>query len=274
MKSIILASLIYGSFISVLSYCFSLGVKNTKISNFALGSHFNLSYFISYYLYKITKINPYLNLLTVAFIIGIINYSLYRVTLFGNKTHENKITSYIVIFFYMYLIITFGPKLLIWVREYFDLRYIMSILMKECDFRLFDLPGVLYLSLLLVIAIYFFDRIWVNQRESINPSLIWFLSGFMTGLVGGLAPFWFLSSMSLSGHIVVLSMLGGSYLFYKKDPSFSLIGGFIVGFGDILIAVLMMEVFEVRSGEFRALISGSILTIILLTRILSHGNSD
>jgi hypothetical protein len=269
MNNVIIASIVYGCFIGVLSYCYTLTRKRTKITNYTLSSLYIFAYPLSYYSYKIIQNNPYQNILIISLIIGFINIILYKLLNYlNNKTDADFLLSYILFSITLLIVIT-TKYTSTWLRN--QLEFYSGFLIKEADFRFLGVPGVFISSLLLTALLLSVDRVLIQRKTDLNPSLIWFYTGVLSSLVGGLAPFWFQSTPSVySLFSLFCAMLAGSIFFHEFLPSFSFIGGFMAGFLEIVIVVLAQEVGDVSYGEFRFLIPFVFLLIASFRYLQVH----
>ena len=253
MNSVIYASFVYGCFIGVLSYCYTLTRKRTKITNYTHSSIYIFAYPLSYYSYKILRTNPYPNILIISLLIGFINILLYKLLNYlNNKTGAEFLLSYIV-FSITLLIVIIANYSAFWLRNRLDVYG--GFLMKEADFVLFGIPGVFIVAFLLTILILSVDRVFIQRKTDLNPNITWFYTGLLSSLVGGLAPFWFQTTASVYTLFPLFcAMLAGATFFHDYKPSFSFFGGFIAGFLEIVIVVLAQMFGDISYSEFRFLI--------------------
>jgi len=274
MNSVLYASFVYGCFIGILSYSYTLSRKSTKITNYTLSSFYIFAYPLSYYSYKILRNNPYPNILIISIAIGFINVLLYKLLNYlYKKTDADFLLSYILFSFTLLVVIT-ANSMASWLRNQLDVY--VGFLMKEADFRFFRIPGVFIVSLLLTTLMLSVDRILLQRKSKLNPNIIWFYTGMLSSLVGGLAPFWFQSTASVYTLFPLFcAMLAGATFFHDLKPSFSFVGGFISGFLEIIIVVLAQQYGDVSYSEFRILIPFVFLLIASFRylRVRTHSES-
>lgn len=265
----VIVPVIWGALISILSYSYCLGLMKTKTSNYALGAFYILAYYTSYYLYRFTEIFPYLTIWFVAVLFGVSNFALYQFLKY--KINEDHQKSHLILTV-TFLLIAAGGVFFGWIRDRW-FKYSMTFLMKDGDFKLFNAPGVMYVSLVFVLIVILMDRKWIQQSNP-KDSWIWFSSGALTGIAGGLAPLWFMGSFGLQPLFVLVSMMAGTAIASKKCM-WSLLGGFVVGYVDVAMTMFAQETYGVRAGEYRFLISGFILIGTYLVRSrLSKGQKE
>lgn len=269
MDSVIYAPFVYGCFIGILSYCYTLSRKRTKIANYTLSSLYIFAYPLSYYSYKILRNNPYPNILIISLIIGFINIILYKLlNHINNKTDAEFLLSYIIFSITLLIVLT-TTNMTSWLRNQLELY--SGFLMKEADFRFYGVPGVFIVSLLLTSLVLSVDRVLIQRKTDLNPSMIWFYTGLLSSLVGGLAPFWFQSTASVyTLFSLFCAMLAGATFFHEFKPSFSFIGGFMAGFFEIVVVVLVQKFGDVSYGEFRFLIPFVFLLIASFRYLRVH----
>ncbi len=269
MNRVIYACFVYGCFIGVLSYCYTLTRKRTKIKNYTLSSLYVFAYPLSYYSYKILGNNPYQNILIISLLIGFINILLYKLLNYiNNKKGAEFLVSYIMFSITLLVVIT-ARFTASWLRNQLDVYG--GILMKEADFMFYDMPGVFIVLLLLTILMLSVDRFLIQRNTDLNPNIIWFYTGMLSSLVGGLAPFWFQTAASVYTLFQLFcAMLAGATFFHDFKPSFSFFGGFISGFLEIVIVVLAQQYGDVSYGEFRFLIPFVFLLLASFRYIRVH----
>ncbi len=274
MNRVIYASFVYGCFIGVLSYCYTLTRKRTKIKNYTLSSLYIFAYPLSYYSYKILENNPYQNILIISLLIGFINILLYKLLNYlNNKKGSEFLLSYIVFSITLLIVIT-ANHTASWLRNQLDMYG--GFLMKEADFTFFGIPGVFIVSILLTTLMLSVDRVLIQRKTDLNPNIIWFYTGLLSSLVGGLAPFWFQTIASVYTLFPLFcAMLAGATFFHDFKPSFSFVGGFIGGFLEIIIVVLAQQFGDVSYGEFRFLIPFLFLLLASFRyiRVRTHSES-
>jgi branched-chain amino acid transport system permease protein len=171
-----------------------------------------------------------------------------------------------------------------WLREVYH-TYSMAFMLKEFDFYIGDYPGVFPVTLILcivtVILLHYMltrTRIGVAMRATAeDPELAsvlginiyrvqlfsWFLTGGMACLAGAFLPLWFQSSPT-TGAAIITSIMAGSLLGGFENVYGAIVGGFGVGFSEILLTYWLQGVFGSWVGEYRPLIPMFFLIAVLL----------
>jgi branched-chain amino acid transport system permease protein len=160
-----------------------------------------------------------------------------------------------------------------------------NFLLKKLDFTLFDEPGIFWASLLFLIiflaALYSvlnYTKIGTALRACVyNPTLAsisginvmhtnllsWFISGGLAGVAGGLLPLWIQGKPVLGDSLIAVmfcvSIVGGVEEIYG-----TVLGGFLVGFAQILGTSALSIVLGPTVIPYKTLIPMVILVLALL----------
>jgi branched-chain amino acid transport system permease protein len=160
-----------------------------------------------------------------------------------------------------------------------------NFLLRKLDFTLFDEPGIFWVSLLFLMAfmmvlyvILNYTKIGTALRASVcNPMLAsvgginvmytnllsWFISGGLAGAAGGLLPLWMQGKPvvgdSLLAIMFCVSIVGGVEEIYG-----TVLGGFLVGFTQILVTSSLSSVLGAAVIPYKTLIPMVILVLTLL----------
>jgi branched-subunit amino acid ABC-type transport system permease component len=93
--------------------------------------------------------------------------------------------------------------------------------------------------------------------------LSWFLTGGLACLAGAMYPLWF-QSYPKSGGMIMTSIMAGSLLGGFENIYGAIIGGFGVGFSEIIITAWLQKVVGPWVGRWRPIIPMAILVLVLL----------
>jgi branched-chain amino acid transport system permease protein len=282
---LLMAAIVYACLITILSIGFTLTYLTAKIPNFAHGTYAGIGIYVSYTISKIMGLSPYVGF-PLAFLLGggmsivifllVINV-LQRI---GGGAIVLTISTLAIQIFLTAALNIYAY----WLREVYH-TYSMAFMLKEFDFYIGDYPGVFPVTLILcivtVILLHYMltrTRIGVAMRATAeDPELAsvlginiyrvqlfsWFLTGGMACLAGAFLPLWFQSSPT-TGAAIITSIMAGSLLGGFENVYGAIVGGFGVGFSEILLTYWLQGVFGSWVGEYRPLIPMFFLIAVLL----------
>jgi len=160
-----------------------------------------------------------------------------------------------------------------------------NFLLRKLDFILFDEPGIFWVSLsflmIFLVVLYVilnYTKIGIALRSCVcNPMLAsvsginvmhtnllsWFISGGLAGVAGGLLPLWMQGKPVVGDSLLALmfcvSIVGGVEEIYG-----TVLGGFLVGFTQILVTSALSIVLGAAVIPYKTLIPMAILVLTLL----------
>lgn len=91
----------------------------------------------------------------------------------------------------------------------------------------------------------------------------WFLTGGLACLAGAMIPMWFMSTPT-SGSAIITSIMAGSLLGGFDSIYGAIIGGFTIGFAEIMFTLWGQQLLGAWFGEYRPLIPMIFLITVLL----------
>ena len=282
---IVMQAIVFASLISVLSVGWTLTHLTAKIPNFAHGAYAAFGVYITYTIFKQMHLNPYWSF-PVAFILGgVVGFLLYMTIInILNKMGGGAIVLTIATMA-INIFLTAGVNIYAtWIRMRTGL-YAYDFMVKEGDFLLFGQRGILYvafsITLSTAILLHIFltrTRMGIAMRATaedpglasiigINTERIqqisWFLTGGMACLAGAMFPFWFLGNTTVGANLLSACM-AGSLLGGVESAYGAMIGGFVVGFVQVVLTFWLMKGVGEWAGEYRTMIPMLILIFILL----------
>lgn len=283
--AILMGAIVYGSLITILSIGYTLTYLTSKIPNFAHGMYAGFGIYVSFTFSKIWGKSPYLGL-PVAFIIGgTVGMLLYLIVI---KTLQSMGGGEVVLTISTIAIQIFlGASINVY-ATYQRMRtgqYAYNFLLKSYDFKFMGYQGIFPVSFILcfttVILLYFLlnrTKTGIAMRAvaedpelssvlGINSNKIqmlsWFITGGLASFAGGLIPLWFLSTPN-TGNILLISVMAGSLLGGLDNIYGAVIGGFSVGFAEILLTFWLQGIFGTWVGEYRPLVPMVVVIGVLL----------
>ncbi|TRO53919.1 branched-chain amino acid ABC transporter permease [Candidatus Bathyarchaeota archaeon] len=275
----------YSSLIAILSIGFTLTYLTAKIPNFAHGSYAGIGIYVSWTVSKIFNISPYYGF-PLSFVIGgLVSVLLYVlvinvITRLGGGDVVLTISTLAI----QILLTALLNIYVYWMRDMYG-TYGMGFMLKEYDFQLGGYPGIFIVSLFTCIgAVIVLHILLTRTRTGIamrataeDPELAsvlginieniqkmsWFLTGGLACLAGSMYPLWF-QSYPTSGSGVITSIMAGSLLGGFNNIYGAIIGGFGVGFSEIMVTTWMQSAIDPGLGRWRPLVPMIILVAVLL----------
>ena len=282
---LLMAAIVYAMEITLLSIGFTLTYLTAKIPNFAHGTYAGFGIYTSYTVSKIFNLSPYVGF-PLAFIIGgLVSVLVYVVvikvlTRMGGGSIVLTIATLAIQIFLTSILLIYA----FWVRTVFG-TYTVGFLLKEVDFKLFDIPGIFYVSVsICVVAVIVLHYMLTRTKTGIamratsedtelasvlgidiNRIQIysWFLTGGLAALAGAMIPMWFASTPN-TGSLMITSIMAASLLGGFNNIYGAIIGGLGIGFSEILLTFWGQQVLGAWVGEYRPIIPMIVLVAVLL----------
>jgi len=272
---ILMSAIVYGSLITILSIGYTLTYLTSKIPNFAHGTYAAFGIYVSFTFAKVYGISPYLGF-PVAFLVGgVMGIILYIIVI---NTLEKIGGGQVVLTISTIAIQIFIGACINVYATYIRMKtgqYAYNFLLKSYDFKFMGFQGLFPVSFIICISTIIFLYFLLNKTKTgiamraisedpelssilgIDTNFIQILSWFMTGglasFAGAMIPMWFLSTPT-TGNILLISIMAGSLLGGLDYIYGALIGGFSVGFSEILLTYWMQGIFGTWIGEYRPLV--------------------
>jgi branched-chain amino acid transport system permease protein len=164
-------------------------------------------------------------------------------------------------------------------------RYAYNFMVKEGDFMLYGQRGITYVAFAICLSTAVLLHLFLTRTKmgiamrataedpglasiiGINTERIqqisWFLTGGMACLAGTMFPFWFLGTPGV-GASLLSACMAGSLLGGVESAYGAIMGGFIVGFAQVLLTTFLMQNIGEWTGEYRTMIPMLILIFVLL----------
>ena len=275
----------YSSMITILSIGFTLTYLTAKIPNFAHGTYAGVGIYVVWTLSKIYGFSPYLGF-PLAFIIGgLVSLVLYVtvirvITQLGGGAVVLTISTLAI----QILLTAILSIYVYWARGVFG-TYGMGFMLKEFDFMIGTYPGIFPMSFLICFVVVILLHILLTRTKTgiamrataedpelasvlgINIDMIqklsWFLTGGLACLAGAMYPLWF-QSYPKSGGMIMTSIMAGSLLGGFENIYGAIIGGFGVGFSEIVLTAWLQQQLGPWVGRWRPIIPMVILVAVLL----------
>lgn len=282
---IYLMAVTYASELTLLSIGFTLTYLTAKIPNFAHGTYAGIGIYVSYTFAKWFRISPYYGY-PVAFLIGglvsVIVYKLVIETL--SKIGSGSIVLTIAT---LAIQIFLGALLNIYAYAFvaFWGQYATGFLLREWDFVWLGIAGIFWVaisvSVVVVILLHYMltkTRLGISMRATAEDTELasvlginighvqitsWFLTGGLACLAGAMIPMWFMSAPT-SGSAMITSIMAGSLLGGFDSVYGAIIGGFTIGFTEVMFQLWGSQLLGNWFGEYRPLIPMVFLITVLL----------
>lgn len=282
---------VFASAIVLLSMGLTLTYMTTKVPNFSHGSFATIGIYIALTVTSLFGQNPYLAVPLAILVGAFVGYSLYRLALRPLLSRGATIVSLMIATLAFELII---ESLLNIYADYVRDTYRMVsryFFLRALDFTFLGQPGLFYTGPLAVFAsiltIHLMltrTKFGVAMRATVeNPplagvvgvnvnmvySVSWIIAGGLAGLAGSLISLWIIGipdfGTTIIASIFAASIAGGFFSIYG-----AVLGGFIVGYAEILGASYIVDVLKALTGQgfwfipYRPIIPLLIIVITLL----------
>lgn len=274
----------FSGIISMLGIGLTLTFLTTRVPNFAHGSFGTVGAYVTLTFVRIFGLNPYASIPVSILAGGVTSWVLYRAFL---KPLKERGSSVVLL---MIATIAFDLVMIALLNIYADYLTTLQIksrffLLRQFDVSLFGLSGVFYLSpalaILTILGLHLVltrTKFGVAMRATIenenlagvvgiNTDLVYSVSWFLAGAVAGLAGM--LISLFTPGHpdlgtfllvtIFAASVTGGFFSIYG-----AVIGGFVVGMGEIVGLRYLTRVIGPGVIPYRPVIPLAAMMIVLL----------
>jgi len=286
--TLLIDAIIFGNLLVLLSIGLTLTYITLKIPNFAHGDFATIGIYVAYYFLVFYKISPYLTLPIAFLVSGTIALLSYLLVFRPLNNREISIVGLMV------ASIAIEVALRSTLHIYADsLTNVYKVISRGFIFRDFGIrisrtiyiPGLLIVStaltFTLIISLYILltkTKFGIAMRAAIeNPDLAevlgvdvnkvyatsWFLAGGLAGLAGALVPFRMSANPEI-GWMLLLRVFSSSILGGLSSIYGAMLGGYIVGFAEVIgIQVLSNPPFNL-STAYRPAIPFAILIVALL----------
>jgi len=286
--TLLIDAIIFGNLLVLLSIGLTLTYITLKIPNFAHGDFATIGIYVAYYFLVFYKISPYLTLPIAFLVSGTIALLSYLLVFRPLNNREISIVGLMV------ASIAIEVALRSTLHIYADsLTNVYKVISRGFIFRDFGIrisrtiyiPGLLIVStaltFTLIISLYILltkTKFGIAMRAAIeNPDLAevlgvdvnkvyatsWFLAGGLAGLAGALVPFRMSANPEI-GWMLLLRVFSSSILGGLSSIYGAMLGGYIVGFAEVIgIQVLSNPPFNL-STAYRPAIPFAILIVTLL----------
>jgi len=275
----------YSSMITILSIGFTLTYLTAKIPNFAHGTYAGVGIYVVWTLSKIYGFSPYLGF-PLAFVIGGIVSLILYVTVIRviSRLGGGAVVLTISTLAIQILLTAMLSIYVYWARGIFG-TYGMGFMLKEFDFKIGTYPGIFPMSFLICFVVVIFLHILLTRTKTgiamrataedpelasvlgINIDMIqklsWFITGGLACLAGAMYPLWF-QSYPKSGGMIMTSIMAGSLLGGFENIYGAIVGGFGVGFSEIVLTAWLQKQLGPWVGRWRPIIPMVILVAVLL----------
>ncbi len=282
---IYLMAITYASELTLLSIGFTLTYLTAKIPNFAHGTYAGIGIYVSYTASKWFKISPYWGYPLAFLIGGIVSIIVYKIVI----ETLSKIGSGTIVLTIATLAIQIFLGALINIYAYsfvaFYGQYATGFLLREWDFVWLGTAGIFWvaiiISIVVVILLHYLltrTKLGIAMRATAEDTELasilginignvqlfsWFLTGGLACLAGAMIPMWFMSTPT-SGSNMITSIMAGSLLGGFDSVYGAIIGGFTIGFTEVMFQLWGSQLLGNWFGEYRPLIPMVFLIVILL----------
>ncbi len=284
---ILIDALIYANLLLVLSIGFTLTYMTARIPNFSHGTLAAIGVYVTFHMHRVLNLNPYSAMPVACALVAGILIALYYVVIRTLIRMGATVISLTVSTIALEIILF--AALMIYVEDISSRSgvFSMAFILRESDFKVMDLPGILIVSILLSIFLIVglhllltYTKFGISMRATVeNPELAkimgintefiiaisWLLTGGLAGLAGSLLPMWLQGTPQI-GFLLLISVFAASILGLGGIRSIygAMIGGLIVGLTEVLGTVALARVFGPAIPAYRLLIPLTIMSVILL----------
>ncbi|MFX0196828.1 MAG: branched-chain amino acid ABC transporter permease [Candidatus Hodarchaeota archaeon] len=282
---ILIDALIYANLLLVLSIGFTLTYMTARIPNFSHGTLAAIGVYVTFHMHRVLNLNPYSAMPVACALVAGILIALYYVVIRTLIRMGATVISLTVSTIALEIILF--AALMIYVEDISSRAGIfsMSFILRESDFAVMDLPGILIVSILLSIFLIVglhllltYTKFGISMRATVeNPELAkimgintefiiaisWLLTGGLAGLAGSLLPLWLQGTPQI-GFLLLISVFAASILGGIRSIYGAMIGALIVGMTEVLGTVALARVFGPAIPAYRLLIPLTIMSVILL----------
>jgi branched-chain amino acid transport system permease protein len=275
----------YSSLITILSIGFTLTYLTAKIPNFAHGTYAGVGIYVVWTISKIFGYSPYLGFPLAFLAGGIVSLLLYIVVIRVISRLGGGAVVLTISTLAIQIMLTAALSIYVfWARGIYG-TYGFQFMLKEFDFKIGTYPGIFPMSFLICLVVVIFLHILLTRTKTgiamrataedpelasvlgINTDniqkLSWFLTGGLACLAGAMYPLWF-QSMPKSGASIMTSIMAGSLLGGFENIYGAIIGGFGVGFSEIIVTARLQKAVGPWVGRWRPIIPMVILVVVLL----------
>jgi len=257
----------------------------TRVPNFAHGGLAAVTTYVTLFVVKVMKVNPYLSLIPSFLIGGMLALILYLAAL---KPLLDRGASYVTL-----MIATIGYDMILYSMSNILADYLNSIykimtrlyILRSYDLRIFNQPLIFFVAPIFSVSMIVFlhllltkTKFGIAMRAAIeNPSLAevvginvnltyaasWFIAGGLAGLTGALLPLWILCNPDIGARLIVsifaASIVGGLTNIYG-----AFIGGLLIGVAEVLGTGYLSLTLGTWVAPYRPIIPLTIMVITLL----------
>ncbi len=279
-------ALVYGSLFALMSIGLTLTYMTTKVPNFAHGSFVTIGVYLAFTMFDFNGVSPYLSAPFSFILAGVAAIAMYRLVLKPLSSRGSSLVSLMIATLAVDIAFTgiFGiySDLLANVYRVFNSKFFLLI---QADIMLFDLRGLTFIApislALVTLALWLLltrTKFGVAMRAAVeNPNLAgvlgidiervylvsWFLAGGLAGVSGSFVVLWLPGSSHVGSDLIVdifaASVLGGLFSVYG-----AVIGGLLVGGGEILITVYAARLLGSWAVQWQAAVPLLIMAISLI----------
>ncbi len=286
LEPFIVDALVYGCLFALMSIGLTLTYMTTKVPNFAHGSFVTVGVYLAFSLYHFQNLSPYYSI-PVSFLLGggvataMYLYILRPLSARGSSFVPLMISTLAVDIAFIGVFGIYSDLL----SNVYGVGNSKFFVLISADFQIFDTGGLAIVAPLSVVAIT--GALWIlltktrfgiAMRAAVeNPSLAgtlgvniqrvyvisWFIAGGLAALAGSFLVLWLPGNPHIGSDFIVAifaaSILGGLTSIYG-----AVIGGLIVGAGEILVTVYGTRLLGSWFTQYQVAIPMVILALVLL----------
>lgn len=282
-----MAAFIYATSLILLSLGFTTTYNSTRAPNYTIGPIMAMGSYTAFTISRILQFPAYLGL-PAAFILGImVSAAIYKLVIQPMKRWNRSDVLITLSSIGVSIVLTGFIEIFAFCVNTEIHIYSVSFLLKEKDFIIGNIPGVFLVSSITAALTYLLWRYTFSKTtfgykyrvikenselsmiQGIDPErvwlLVWGLSGGLAAFSGALSCLWF-KATPLMGPWIMTPIIAASLLGGLDNHRGFFIGGLIVGLAEIMLTSLGQAIVGVWVGEYRPLISISILVLVLMFR--------
>jgi len=279
---IIQLAILYACIISFMSLAFTMTFKISGFANLSLYTLTGVGVTTSFLLKEIIGLNLYFGLIIVLLVGGVINSLLYLPLFQKIKNYSKNMFTLSLSSLVLTLLVSYSLSLFTqFLRREIEssmwspLKPVRNSLFPQLYIRFSGFETEVFgirtstitsILILIIILVNNFSNIFKNRLtlEEMNEQTVWFLIGGLVAISGTLLTAQIAYYPGFTHYEIIITMISGSILAGLNSTIFSIIGGLIIGFFEIMLIYYGQAIIGIWIGEYR------IVYIVLIFLTISY----
>ena len=280
-----MATLTYASALILIVQAFYLMYRSTKVPNFALGAVSTIGAYSAYTCKEVFGLHVNLGY-PVSFIVGAVLTLGISVLIIEPLIRRNRsIVEITIATMGLGILLEALTQILVYLLRNMINRFYSSIMLYQYTYKESGLDSTFLVSTFLAFSSYLLLRhlflrtrfgistkaTWENislaQIQGVNPTInriiLWIFAGGLSGLAGGVMVMRF-HVTTLMGSWLMIAVFASALIGGMGSHRGAFIGGLVIGFVEILGTSYAQRVIGVWFGEYRSILTISLMMIVLL----------